>query len=563
MTTIAPPEPCAPEQAGESPAPRRRPRWPAVALFVVLTSAYFTAGAVMIIKYSFFESDALSRVANAGYTLMSRDPHLAAVGFVWNPLPSLVQIPLLPLSRWIPELKNYGLAGILQSALFMAGGALMIRQIAIDRGVGTVWRWVAVGCFALNPMIVIYGAAGMSEASMLFCLLWCVRHLLRWVDSQGIGDLAWAGIALGIGYLTRYEMVPAACGAALLVGVVTFLRAPGRSSISTALGNMMIIMFPVGLAVALWALTGWVVTGELFATVSSQYGNSSQVRTAVERGGITQNANVFVIGERMLGMQPFVGITIAFAGAVAILKRRADTLVPLATLGAILAFAAWGHYTVSTFGWFRFYMPAIPLVIVVALACWTPTSERVGALRLDTLSTKLAAGLLALSLVIGIPVTGHAMLDSDNTTNQPLLLGLNSLIDPHAYPPEIYRRMSAPDQALADYLDRQNLPDGAVLTDTFISSLVWLASDNPKQFLVTSDYDFTAALNRPWDFGVKYILVSNPAGNAAKDAITERYPSMWADGAGIGTLAHIAGPTGTEWRLYRVDKPVEEEQPGG
>ena len=33
--------------------------------------------------------DALSRVANGYYTLFSRDPHLAAVGFVWNPLPSL------------------------------------------------------------------------------------------------------------------------------------------------------------------------------------------------------------------------------------------------------------------------------------------------------------------------------------------------------------------------------------------------------------------------------------------------------------------------------------------
>lgn len=517
----------------------------------------------MIIKYSFFESDALSRVANAGYTLMSRDPHLAAIGFVWNPLPSLIQIPLLPLSHWFPELKTYGLAGILQSAAFMAGSALLIRQIAIDRGVGYVWRWLAVACFALNPMIAVYGASGMSEASMLFCLLWCGRHLLLWIDKQRIGDLGWAGIALGVGYLTRYEMIPAACGAAALVGAVTILRSPHRSSISSALGNMMIVLFPAGLAVALWALTGWVVTGELFATVSSQYGNSSQVRTAVERGGITQNANIFVIGERMLGMQPFVGIAIAFAGAVAILKRRADVLVPLATLGAILAFAAWGHYTVSTFGWFRFYMPAIPLVIVVALACWTPTSERVRAWRMDTLSTKFAAALLVASAVVGLPVTGQAMLDSDNTTNQPLLLGLNSLIDPHAYPPEIYRRMSAPDKALADYLDRQNLPDGAVLTDTFISSLVWLASDNPKQFLVTSDYDFTAALNRPWDFGVRYILVSNPAGNAAKDAITERYPSMWGDGAGIGTLAHIAGPTGQEWRLYRVDEPTDEQRESG
>ena len=35
--------------------------------------------------------DALSRTANAYYVLYSREPHLAAVGFAWPPLPSLLQ----------------------------------------------------------------------------------------------------------------------------------------------------------------------------------------------------------------------------------------------------------------------------------------------------------------------------------------------------------------------------------------------------------------------------------------------------------------------------------------
>ena len=171
MTTIAPPVQLTLGGADDVAPPKRRSRWPAVALFVALTSAYFAVGAVLIIRYGFFESDALSRVANAGYTMMSRDPHMGAIGFVWNPLPSLVQIPLLPLSNWWPELRTFGLAGMLQSAAFMAGSAVLIRRTAIDRGVGSVWRWVAVCCFALNPMIIIYGASGMSEAAMLFCLL--------------------------------------------------------------------------------------------------------------------------------------------------------------------------------------------------------------------------------------------------------------------------------------------------------------------------------------------------------------------------------------------------------
>jgi hypothetical protein len=101
------------------------------------------------------------------------------------------------------------------------------------------------------------------------------------------------------------------------------------------------------------------------------------------------------------------------------------------------------------------------------------------------------------------------------------------------------------DRRVAGYLDNKRLPAGSVLMDTFISALVWLASDDPHQFVVTSDYDFSAALNRPWDFGVQYILVSNPAGNAAEDAITRRYPTIWVDGGGIGTLVYsVDAPTG-------------------
>ncbi|CAN5834791.1 glycosyltransferase family 39 protein [soil metagenome] len=567
MSTLALPAPVTPDP-DEQEGPAQRPsRWPAVTLFTALLVGYFSVGAVMVLRYDFYEPDAFSRVANAAYTLMSRDPHLGAVGFVWNPLPSLVQIPLLPLSHVWPELRNYGLAGMFQSAAFMAAAALLIRRIALDRGVGSVWRWVAVACFALNPVVIVYGASGMSEAAMLFCLLWCVRRLLLWIEHQHVGDLAVAGIALGVGYLTRYEMVPAACGAAVLVGGIAFFRAPQESRRSTALSSAMIVLMPIVMAVGLWAITSWIVTDELFATVTSQYGNASQVHTALERGGMTMNATWYVIGERMLGMQPFVGLAVVLACTVAALKKRADVLVPLVTFGAVLAFAAWGHYSLATFGWFRFYMPAIPLVIVIALVCWTPAARAPGLLRLDSAATRVAAGLLCLSVLVGLPVSAWAMLHRNNTVNQPLLLGINSVLDPAKYPPEQYRQMMSSDQILADWLDRQNLPAGAVLTDTFISSPVWLASANPKQFLVTSDYDFTAALNRPWKFGVRYILVSNPAGNAAKDAITARYPTIWSDGAGLGSLVHVAGPLGREWRLYRVEEPIEDSaavaQPGG
>src|SRR3982074_579514 len=72
--------------------------------------------------------DALSRVANAQYVLFSRDPHLAAIGFVWNPLPSLVELIVLPFRSLWPVLAQVGFAANLMSALFMAGAVYQLLR---------------------------------------------------------------------------------------------------------------------------------------------------------------------------------------------------------------------------------------------------------------------------------------------------------------------------------------------------------------------------------------------------------------------------------------------------
>lgn len=545
---------------------RGRPRrWPAFALFASLAATYFALGCLMTLRYNIPERDALSRTANAAYILFSRYPHVGAVGFVWNPLPSLVQITTLPFYRWWPELLTRGLAGLIQSALFMAGCALIVRQIAIDRGVGNLWRRLAIASLALNPMIIVSGANGMSEAAQLFCILWCVRYLLLWVDSRSVTQLAWAGTALGVGYLARYEMVivGVACGA--FVALVTFAHSARGIRRHAATMNVIIVSFPLVVAFALWALSGWVISGDLFATLSSQYGNTSQVSVGKAKNVITQYGDWFVVAEKLFSMQPFAGVAVILAGALAALTKRVAILVPVVAFGSTLAFQAWGQYNQTTFGWFRFYLPAVPMVIVVALCCWTP-----GLAFADTRwwpqswTGRLGSGLLTASLLVGIPVTALATLNP-RINNSVQGMGIISLLKPGSYPraeEHDYRRINDEDRLVADYLDRHNLPAGSVLGDTFEMFPVWMASENRGQFVITSDYDFSAALNRPWQFGVRYILVSNPVIGAAPDAINTRYPTIWTTGAGLGNLAYVAASPlgGQRWRLYEVVEPPQTKK---
>ncbi|WP_431234905.1 ArnT family glycosyltransferase [Mycolicibacterium psychrotolerans] len=557
MTTVLD----APIQADPDQSASRRPRWPGLLLFTALTALYCAVGTVLVLRYNIFEPDAPNRVANAGFAIYARDPHLSAIGFVWNPLPSMVDIPFVALSHWWPALKYYGIAGVIQSSLFMAGAALMVRGIALDRGLSTGWRWVAVGAVAVHPMIILYGGSGLSEAAEMFCLVWAVRHLMRWCDSERVGDLAWAGIALGCGYLTRYEVVPAAAGATLLVGVVTWHRSRGSDRLQSTVLNLGIIGFPIAVAIIIWAVTGWIINGELFATFSSQYGNSSQVaqRLAhVQRGD--PGSGWLVVAARLFGMQPLTGIAVAMAVLVAVFRRQVSTVVPVAVLGATLTFAAVAQHLSMTFGWFRFYLLAIPMVVCIAVACWPPA--RPGATRstADKRSTQAAAALLTASVVVAIPVTTPLVVNEDIAYGQ-LESSFISLVDPVGHPPEKQsaRRRLISERQLAAWLDAKKLPDGAVLMDTFLAWGVWLSSDHPKQFVITSDYDFSTALNRPWEMGIRYIVATNPRLNIP-DAINRRYPDLWSTGAGIGRLIYSAdGATSDEmFRVYEViGKPVD------
>lgn len=533
-------------------------------LFAALSVVYTVVGCVMVLRYNITEGDGISRVANAGYALWSNDPHLSAMGFVWGPLPSIVELPVLQLSAWWPELRTHGLAGVVQSACFTAGCAVLIRLIAIDRSTPVGWQWIAVACFALNPMIVIYAGTGMSEAAMLFCILWAVRYLLRWLDSPRVFDLASVGLALSVGYLVRYETLIAGAGAGALVAAATFHRTvPAQRLAATAL-NVMVVLFPVGATFILFAAAGWIMTGEAFAIISSDYGNSNQIAVALERGYTNAYTDGPLLANRLFSIQPLIGIGLIIAAAQSFWTRRVDPLVPVGGFGAVLAFAAWGQYTGSTFGWFRYFMAAIPMVIVIALVLWSPAHPARGRWRVDSAWTRLGAAMLGTSLFVGIPVTAKSLLDPDINVGATSVLGVASLFAPDRYPPEqrFDRRVGIDDRLVAGYLDAKELPPRTVLLDTFQTWWLWLSSDNLKQFVITSDYDFVSALNRPWESGIRYIVLTNPATNVAVDAITKRYPTMWDQGAGMGELMFSApGPDGQErYRVYRLVEPPDESQ---
>jgi hypothetical protein len=267
-------------------------------------------------------------------------------------------------------------------------------------------------------------------------------------------------------------------------------------------------------------------------------------------------------------------------------------LVPLAVFGGVLGFEAFALVSGMTFALFRYFIMAVPLMIVLITLLWPyrgipappPAGVRANqrtllrgtqfapqggifdrafaavrrsGSRLTATSRRrrvLGLCLVVLFLAPSIPMAWSGLTNRAIGT-QWEQYGLRTVLTSDKYPVQMSPLRN--NVYVANYVDRLGLPDGSVLMDTYMGWDIWLNSNIQKQFVITSDYDFAAALNAPYERGIRYILVSDPAQDGSADAINLRYPTMYRDGAGIGSLVMTVPATGdkTNWRLYRVNPP--------
>jgi hypothetical protein len=352
---------------------RRADPWvAALALFGVAFVGYLAIGALIVFGTGSVPIDTWARVGNASYALYSRDPHLGAIGFVLPPVPTLAILPILPFKALWPPLVTSAFAATITSAAFMAGGVVLVRRILRDMAVPIWLAWPLVALFALHPMIVYYGANGLTEAPFVFCLLWATSSCLRWLDRGALADLVRLALGLAIGYLTRYEFVAAAPLAVGLVAIVTYVRTPGATGArrTAAAADAVIVGLPFVLAFVGWALVSWMLVGSPFAQFTSIYGNSSQVQllheTLIEQTGQGTSAAFGYVAAQVLGLAPLLPIVGLLALLRAALRLDQRVLAPIAIIGAPLGFSVVAFLAGSTVGFLRYEIGAIPLLIVLA-----------------------------------------------------------------------------------------------------------------------------------------------------------------------------------------------------
>ncbi|SIR67141.1 ArnT family glycosyltransferase [Williamsia sterculiae] len=549
-----------------------RLRSPMPIVFVAAWAVYLVAGLYLSVHQQFFVGDSLSRVAAAQSVLFSRDPHAAAIGFVFTPLTALIQLPLTALTPYWPAVTADAVSAAVMSSAFMAGSVVQLAGVARDR---RVWGWLAAVVtvlYAVDPMILFYGANGMSEAPFLFFLTWAVRRLIRWVDTDDVHDLVCAAVALGLAYLTRYDSVAAIAAAALLVGSVTWWRGPHTRRLARALLDVTLTASPGTVAFVVWAVTSWLITGDAFAQFTSEYGNAAIISQSGGSGSSTPGVALGFSVVEMLLLAPLLPVLMATIVAQRWRRGRViPVLPPLAVCGAVLAFQVLSYARGSTFGFLRFYIVVIPLTAVIAMLA-VPGHGHLPARRIGRLGAQprpmraprrhhqvATAVLSVVVLAAAIPVTVWGMRSPKYAPQEFALAAVlrpePSSTDPQHLDELRVDRSFSTERRLAEYLDGLDLSDGTVLTDTVFGFAVVARSTRPRQFVLPSDRDFTEVLNDPVRFGVRYLLTVPPTGRGASDAINLRYPTMYATGAELAVRVLDVPNVGADlpnWRVYRM-----------
>jgi Dolichyl-phosphate-mannose-protein mannosyltransferase len=455
--------------------------WMASAAF-----ALYTALGIWLLKsQEYLINDGASRTLTAQTIVLSRDPHLAAMGFYWPPLPMFVRIPfVLMLFPFGQSLMAGALSTAFVSALVIPVLAAIGRELSLTPGKSAM----IIALYALNPVVMFYAANGMSEACFFLFLALSFLGYLRYEKSRGTRDLRFLSVGLALGVMSRIEFIPI---------TMAFIVA---CALLTPRNRWKRVCFLVGLP-PLYVFVLWTWASALIANDAFYWYHAGKVSgstPAVHPWMPDRLTLINIVGyvmEMTLANAPGLGVLLLFGVARGI--KRANWLGMVLTCFALPAFMALQLVLKTNNGAQRYF---VVTVLMGAIALMWVVSMSAG--RLPSISSAVY-GLAVLSMVGGIVAVfaintdkWHSSLQSESAFFAPLIGK-----QPIPYPSYI----GGLDDLIAK-LDPE-LAKGEFVAMDSRGGFGLLYSHHPKQFIVPEDRDFDEIMSDA-EGRFRYVLIT-------------------------------------------------------
>ena len=490
-------------------------------------------------------SDAITRTANAYYVLYSRDPHLAAVGFVWPPLLSILEVPFLPIMKALGVVQY---TGSIISVISGAASLVVLNQI-LAKFKFTAWqRWGLLLLLQIHPNTWYLAASGMAEPLFLFFALAALYGLTLMPNNMRSWVIT--GLALTMAFLVRYESL--AMIAATAVAVIVHQWNSGSDWQTKTEGWLLAVLTPPAYGFALWLFFNWSLMGEPFYFATSVYSLSNAPDIAkvagithplyLAWGNIIEAVKVGLV--RSFEQNPAYPIMTILAGVSILYHQNRKGFGVFIVMLSVTAFTILQVFLGSLANWMRYWFYAAPFALIMAGIVFED---------LQIKWRKPFYALLVLAFLAGTPLSLQAMrstnVGSDEQRLSALILAPSEEASLKASDGYLTYLKDAP--IVARVVDQYSA-DGLVLVDSSSSFSVIMAARYPKRLYISNDTNYFKVLADPVGT-VKYMLVLDPSTEGAVNTINITYPTLFESGAAWATLVWDSGSeTVNHWRLYEI-----------
>lgn len=335
-----------------------------LALFALSFAAYAALGYRVVVQQHVVVFDALSRLSHAYFVWHNQPPKLAAIGFVWPPLSTVVFLPFAAIKPLATSLAALPLT----SAVFAAALLCVLNRLFQLAEMPRLQRYLLLLALAVNPMILFYATNGMSEIVYLYFLVAGVYFFFKWYLDRIPSSLILASVFLTAGILSRYEVI---IWAIVLTAAITIALIRQHVLRLELEGSMLAYLAPIAYGVSMWLFFNWLIVGDPLHWLRSQTPNAApsayaslsfdEPRIDLSAGAIARelldlNAQIFA---------PTVLVAVALL-AHAFVRRdlMSTTLLVVLTLNA--AFTGILVYVTDVLSYFqlRYNLRAVPLALV-------------------------------------------------------------------------------------------------------------------------------------------------------------------------------------------------------
>ena len=470
--------------------------------------------------------DAMSRTANAFYVLYSQPYRLTSMGLVWNPLPSLIQLPFVWASKLWRPLVTKGISMSFASALFAAWGAKALYRCFHMMKCRERHALIILLLYLLNPYVAFYGANGMTEIMMGAAGIQVISSLTGWLRKGKPYFLIEMGMSFVIMFLIRYEAVPfavfIAVGMALHILISKqekrYYPEKGLEPLWYVESTLWVTFLPVIFTAVCWVIYNWSITGNPLYFMNSGYSMSAYSAYYQDYGGLL-SAVSFVFSRVWPMLIPLTALLLA--------RMITRTFVRYETLIIILAVLGLTDFTTvmillgKSGGYVRYL--CYPLFFAPAFVPFAVSAAGEQGGRVVRIT---AAGMLAACLVFVWGFRYSSIFREDLVLNVP-----------------------ARSETVADYLNA-NCRGSKVLMDSYRTYYVIMNADDPESWVISCSPEFEDCVKDPVHNGVDYIVVPQIGSYGNMDALNIAWPDLY--NGGEDWAEEIAGIG--EFKVFRVKR---------